>query len=137
MCPDVRHPIRDALFVLVGAEPPQFVQGYDYADYNDAQHHQLQDWVGTVLDGRLSWSTAIGIIDAAERIVAEAVSNANIPPKEHWDDVNQAELARLEKMDAALRKRAAANAKAAAKKKAAQRKKTKKVAKTKTRKVKA
>jgi hypothetical protein len=34
-------------------------------------------------DTPLYWSTGIGIIEAAETIVAEAVANANIPPKDY------------------------------------------------------
>lgn len=80
---EVEHPLREALKVLMGGkEPPKYVQGYDYSNLTDDQHTHLQDWVNMNLPGTIAWSTGIGVIDAAEHIVEEAVGNANIPPKE-------------------------------------------------------
>lgn len=76
----VANPIRDVLKLLCGGkEPPEFVRGYDYSNLTDAQHSELQNWVGMNMDRSIEWSTAIGIIDAAESIVIEAAGNANIP----------------------------------------------------------
>lgn len=75
-----KHPLREALKLLMRKAPPKFVQGYDYSNLTDAQHTELQDWVGTHIPNAIYWSTAIGIIEAAEHIVEEAVGNANIPP---------------------------------------------------------
>jgi len=79
----VKDPIRRVLKLLCGGnDPPTFIQGYDYSNLTDEQHTQLQDWVGMNISKDIHWSTAIGIIEASEQIVAEAVANANIPPKE-------------------------------------------------------
>lgn len=76
-----KDPIRDVLQWIVGARPPKFVKGYSYEDLTDEQHMQLQDWVCMNLHKtNIWWSTGIGIIDAAEKMVQEAVSNGNIPP---------------------------------------------------------
>jgi hypothetical protein len=78
-----KDPIREVLHRIVGKEPPPFVQGYDYSNLTDRQYEQLQSWVLNSLSGtELYWSTGIGILEAAQNIVAEAVANANIPPKE-------------------------------------------------------
>lgn len=74
-----RHPIRDVLKRIIGKAPPQYVRGYDYSNFTDGQHSDLQDWVSLNLPVSLEWSTAIGVIDAAQTIVEEAVSNGNIP----------------------------------------------------------
>lgn len=82
-----KDPIRQVLRRLVGKAPPKFVRGYNYGNLTDVQHAQLQDWVSiNISDTVLYWSTAIGIIEAAENIVGEAVANANIPPEETDDD---------------------------------------------------
>ena len=39
---------------------------------------ELQDFVGCNLKEEVSWSTAIGIIDAVEKVVQEAMYNGNI-----------------------------------------------------------
>jgi hypothetical protein len=79
-----KDPIREVLRRLVGKAPPKFVRGYDYSNLTDKQHEELQSWVlDGISDTVLYWSTGIGIIEAAETIVAEAVENANIPPKDH------------------------------------------------------
>lgn len=80
-----RNPIRIVLRRIMGKAPPKYVQGYDYSNLTDVQHTRLQEWVGMNLPDSIFWSTAIGVIDAAENIVAEAVGNANIPAK---DDEN-------------------------------------------------
>ncbi len=77
-----RHPIREVLQRIVGAVPPDFVQGYDYNNLTDTQYESLQSWVlDSLSDSPLYWSTGIGILEAAQNIVEEAVINANIPPK--------------------------------------------------------
>lgn len=78
-------PLRAVLKRIMGKAPPKFVRGYDYSNLTDDQHGKLQEWVGMNIPDSIYWSTAIGIIDAAETIVAEAVGNANIPPKDHED----------------------------------------------------
>ncbi len=73
------HPIREMLAALCGGEePPEYVQGYDYSNLTDIQHGELQDWAATHCVP--AWGTGIGVIEAAEKLVEEAVSNGNIPP---------------------------------------------------------
>lgn len=72
-------PLRDVLKAMTGHEPPDFVRGYDTQGLSDAQQQALQDWAS--MHVRPSWLTGIGLLDAAETQVQEAVWNANIPPK--------------------------------------------------------
>lgn len=77
-----KDPIRQVFKRLVGAEPPTLVRGYDTRSLTDKQSTELTTWVlNTLSSTDLYWSTGIGIIEAAENIVAEAVENANIPPE--------------------------------------------------------
>jgi hypothetical protein len=79
----VMDPLRAVLRLLCGGvEPPEYVRGYDYGNLTDDQHQALQDWVNCNLAPEIDWSTGIGVIEASEQIVAEAVANANIAPKE-------------------------------------------------------
>jgi hypothetical protein len=74
-----KDPIREALSALCGGkEPPAFVRGHTTQGLTDRQNEELQDWCST--NGRPEWATGIGIIEAAELLVAEAVNNDNIPP---------------------------------------------------------
>jgi hypothetical protein len=73
-----KDPIREVLRAMTGVTPPAFVKGYDCKGLTDAQVQELQDWCATHV--RPSWLTGIGLMDAAENQVAEAVSNGNIPP---------------------------------------------------------
>ena len=78
-----QHPIREALKAVCGdAEPPSFVQGYLLQDLTDAQNMELQDWCADNCVPH--WATGIGAMEAAERIVKEAVDNANIPAEGEW-----------------------------------------------------
>lgn len=82
-----KDPIRQVLKQLVGAEPPSFVHGYHTRNISDRQLEELTTWIlNTLSSTDLYWSTGIGIIEAAENIVAEAVANGNIPPEETDDD---------------------------------------------------
>ena len=73
------HPIREVLEAMTGQKPPAFVKGYDFKGLTDAQLQELQDWC--CIHVKPSWLTGIGLMDAAESQVEEAVSNANIPPE--------------------------------------------------------
>jgi hypothetical protein len=72
-----RHPLREVLQAITGKEPPQFVEGYDTHDFEECHADELQAWC--VMNARPVWSTGIGIVEAAEHMVAEAAANANIP----------------------------------------------------------
>ncbi len=71
------HPIRDVLVAMTGKTPPVFVKGYSVYNLTDEQWEELQDWA--VNTCRPSWLTGIGLLEAAEHQVQEAVSNGNIP----------------------------------------------------------
>lgn len=72
-----KHPIREVLWAMTGSRPPPFVKGYSFKGLSDAQVQELQDWCASHV--KPSWLTGIGLMDAAENQVAEAVSNGNIP----------------------------------------------------------
>jgi len=75
-----KNPLTDALRVIVGVEPPKYTHGaYSANDLEEENIVDLQDWCS--LNARPEWSTGIGILEAAELIIEEAVSNANIAPK--------------------------------------------------------
>ena len=73
-----KDPIRDVLRAMTQCEPPEFVRGYSLEGLTDMQAQQLQDWACE--NCKPSWLTGIGVLDAAETQVREAVDNANIPP---------------------------------------------------------
>jgi len=78
-------PIRVALKGLCGGKaPPTFVKGYRCGNLPDDQHIELLEWV--FANSKLAWSTGIGLVEVADKIVDEAVGNANIPPPEYWTD---------------------------------------------------
>ena len=74
-----KNPIRDVLRAMTGKKPPDYVKGYDFSNLTSAQRDRLQDWA--VNNVRPTWLTGIGLIEAAEKQVKEAVDNANIPPE--------------------------------------------------------
>lgn len=74
-----REPLRDVLRAATGKAPPRFVRGYSTRGLTDEQNDRLQDWAAT--HARPGWLTGIGLIEAAEAQVAEAVANGNIPPE--------------------------------------------------------
>ena len=74
------NPLRDALKVVCGAEPPQFVRGHTTKGYTDQELQELQDWCS--VNCKPEWGTGIGALEAAEHIVEVAVENANIPAED-------------------------------------------------------
>ena len=74
-CPE--DPIRLVLKAMTGAEPPAFVRGYSFKGLSEDQTAKLQNWC--VEHVRPDWLTGIGLMDAAENQVEEAVCNGNIP----------------------------------------------------------
>lgn len=78
-----KHPIRESLRWLLGAEPPKYVQGYNLGNLTDDQKDDLQSWaVRNVDKTAIFWGTGIAMLDAAEAIVNEAVDNGNIPAED-------------------------------------------------------
>jgi hypothetical protein len=63
---------------MTGAIPPHFVRGYNTDTLTELEHHKLQEWA--VNNVKPSWLTGIGLIEAAEKQIDEAVGNGNIPP---------------------------------------------------------
>jgi hypothetical protein len=73
-----QDPLREVLLAMTGQEPPAFVKGYSTVNLTDAQRDELQDWCSVM--AKPFWLTGIGLIDAAEAQIQEAVNNGNIPP---------------------------------------------------------
>lgn len=73
-----KHPIREVLKQMCLRAPPSFVKGYDFTNLTDLEIMRLQDWASRYVQP--SWLTGIGVLDAAEKQVEEAVANGNIPP---------------------------------------------------------
>ena len=77
-------PFRQTLATLLYIKPeiiPVPIGTYCAADLEDGQYFTLQNWLGNHLPKSIQWSTHIGIIEAVDHIVAEAVHNGNIPDK--------------------------------------------------------
>lgn len=78
-----KEPLRDMLKWLTGKPAPKFVKGYTYKNLTDEEHMLLQEWAANTLDSTpVWWGTGIGLIEAAEKLVEEAVSNGNIPAED-------------------------------------------------------
>jgi len=75
-----KHPLRDVLEAMTGEQPPAFVKGYSTKGLSDKQLMMLQDWCSTNV--KPNWLTGIGLLEAAEQQVQEAVANTNIPEEE-------------------------------------------------------
>lgn len=73
-----KNPIRDVLKAMTGRAAPSFVRGYTCDGLSDAQWDILQSW--SVNNCRPFYLTGMGLLDAAQQQVDEAVSNGNIPP---------------------------------------------------------
>lgn len=73
-----KNPLRKVLRAMTRQEPPDFVRGYSTTQLTEEEQQKLQDWAVNAVRPR--WLTGIGLLDAADAQVAEAVSNGNIPP---------------------------------------------------------
>lgn len=72
-----KNPLFEALLAITGEKPPEFVKGkFATTDLNGRELDKLQDWC--VDNARPSWSTGLGIMEAADTIVIEAIGNGNI-----------------------------------------------------------
>ena len=83
--PYVKDPFRQVMESILGCAPPTKwvpVGTLHSAQLTDEANDSLQRWVVSKLTKRrlpkLFWSTGIGIIDAVDGIVMEAISNGNI-----------------------------------------------------------
>ena len=71
------NPLGEALHAIVGLDPPVDLTGMvSCNELTDNDHNLLQTWAAW--NARPSWSTGIGILDAANVIVREALDNRNI-----------------------------------------------------------
>ena len=78
-------PIRVVLKAFCGGKaPPDYVMGYSCGNLGDAQHEELIEWLHNNV--KIYWTIGIAHVEAADRLVQEAVDNANIPPPEYWDE---------------------------------------------------
>lgn len=85
-------PIREAFKSLCnGASPPKFVRGYRLK-LTDDQYFELVEWV--LANAAMYWTVGSAMIEVAQTLVDEAVSNGNIPPAKHWTDEVRAEYRR-------------------------------------------
>ena len=76
---DPEDPFRDAVRVLAGTEPPDYVRGWSSADLTDEDVVALGDWLGLEHCQRhLPWATGTGLIEAAEHLVDSALENGNL-----------------------------------------------------------
>lgn len=81
----VKDPFRQAMASILGCAPPLKlvpVGTLHTMQLTDEAALELQRWVVSKLTKRrlpkLFWSTGIGILDAVDTIVTEAISNGNI-----------------------------------------------------------
>ena len=77
----IKSPFKEAIEALTGGTPKGVdLEGvYSQSELSDEDFTKLQDWCSC--NSATWWATGISMIDAAESIVADAISNANIEPK--------------------------------------------------------
>ena len=77
--PRVASPLREILAQMTGKRPPAFLKGhYTTETLSEGDTERLQNWA--IRNVRPSWLTGIGLMDAADSQVHEAIMNGNIPP---------------------------------------------------------
>ena len=74
-----KNPIRDVLHAMTGKDPPDYVRGYSLKGLTGMQNIEMQEWCASNV--RPAWLTGIGLMNAAESQVAEAVTNGDLPPE--------------------------------------------------------
>jgi hypothetical protein len=80
----IDNPLTEALHAITGEAPPAYTHGaFAASDLTESDMLDLQDWC--CLNARPAWSTGIGVLEAAELIVREAIDNANIAGPENED----------------------------------------------------
>lgn len=73
----IKNPLYEALLAITGEKPPEFILGkFATTDLNENENMSLQEWCYN--NARPNWSTGIGIMEAADTIVVEAIGNCNI-----------------------------------------------------------
>lgn len=78
----IQNPLRDALESITGRRAPfKLVPRGSFSSSDPGVDADgLQSWVIQALPDIVGWSTGVGIIEAADTIVREAVLNGNIAP---------------------------------------------------------
>ena len=76
----VKNPLKDVLSAMTHSYPPDYLNGLFSSDeLHEAYYLEFQDWCASnVLP---AWATGIGLIEAADKMVLEAVRNGNIEGK--------------------------------------------------------
>ena len=78
---EIQSPLGSMLYALTGVMPPAFVNGiYASNELSEDQQMELHDWCTTHV--KPHWATGIGLLEAADQMVEEAVSNGNIASRE-------------------------------------------------------
>ena len=76
----IESPLAEALQAITGKKPPAYTRGaFSSSDLLDENVTDLQDWCS--IHACPAWSTGLGVLEAAEAIVQEAVDNGNIAGK--------------------------------------------------------
>ena len=74
-------PLHDTLGAMLGRIPPFPMYGvYQSSELPDDRFRELQDWASE--HAVPYWATGLSMIHAADMIVASAVKNTNIPPRQ-------------------------------------------------------
>ena len=73
-------PLREMLEALTGEAPPDYITTqYSSSELTEYEQDKLQWWCVDYV--RPVWATGIGLLEAADKMIEEAVSNGNIPPQ--------------------------------------------------------
>lgn len=71
------NPLSDVLRAMTGKEPPGYTRGHYYtSQLSDEDSERLQHWCSD--NANPYWTTGIGLMDAVDAIIGEAVGNGNI-----------------------------------------------------------
>ncbi len=71
------HPLYEVLLYMVRHPPPEFTKGKMFiSELTEEENTRLQDWCSRHV--KPEWLTGIGVMDAADSQIREAVANGNI-----------------------------------------------------------
>jgi hypothetical protein len=66
--------IRDLIILFTGKEPPFPIHVYELRKLSDAKYEQLQSFL--INEAKCQWLTGIGILEAIDMLVYEAIANS-------------------------------------------------------------
>ncbi len=73
----IKSPFYEALDSITMSTPPDFTKEiFSSMELNDSNFDRLQEWCVNAIG--IHWGTGIGVIEAVDMIVDEALSNGNI-----------------------------------------------------------